>query len=201
MAFGRQFVISILLLALLLTPACEKKKKPLVDVSKLQVTPLEVRVPDRIAEEPLPEPKPAQPEVTAAQEPPQKPPPKRHISKKPPTPAAPAPVANTNQANATIATARPPMNPVVEPPDPAIAAGVSSQQLSRQKQNTTELLDDTEKNLKGLNRGLSHDEEVMLAQIKSYVSQSRDATREGDFERAYNLAMKAHLLADALIKK
>ena len=41
----------------------------------------------------------------------------------------------------------------------------------------------------------------MVTQIKSYIAQSRKATSDGDFERAYNLAMKAHLLADALVKK
>ena len=85
--------------------------------------------------------------------------------------------------------------------DTAIAADVTSQQLFKQKQTTTELLDSTEKNLKGLNRGLNHDEEIMLTQIKSYIAQSRKATTDGDFERAYNLAMKAHLLAEALLKQ
>ena len=30
---------------------------------------------------------------------------------------------------------------------------------------------------------------------------SRSATKDGDYERAYNLATKAHLLSDALLKK
>ena len=41
----------------------------------------------------------------------------------------------------------------------------------------------------------------MRTQIQSYLQQSRKATIDGDFERAYNLAKKAQLLADALIKK
>jgi hypothetical protein len=53
----------------------------------------------------------------------------------------------------------------------------------------------------GLNRTLSHDEEAVVNQIRSYVAQSRKATGDGDFERAYNLATKAHLLSDALVKK
>ena len=63
------------------------------------------------------------------------------------------------------------------------------------------MLDSTEKSLKSLNHNLSHDEETMVTQIKSYVTQSRKATSDGDFERAYNLAKKAQLLADALVKK
>lgn len=83
----------------------------------------------------------------------------------------------------------------------AIAADVSSAQLMQQKQTTTQLLDATEKTVNGLNRTLSHDEEEIVNQIRSYVAQSRKATVDGDFERAYNLATKAHLLSDALVKK
>ena len=97
--------------------------------------------------------------------------------------------------------AHPPPNPATEStPDPAIAADVTSAQLTRQKQSTAQLLDETEKSIGGL-KGLTHDEEEMLAQIRSYVSQSRKATSDGNFERAYNLATKAHLLSDALVKK
>ena len=63
------------------------------------------------------------------------------------------------------------------------------------------MLDETEKNLKGLKGSLTHDEAAMVAQIKSYVAQSRQALYAGDLERANNLAYKAHLLSDALVKK
>jgi hypothetical protein len=101
-----------------------------------------------------------------------------------------------------MAAAHPPANPATTEaaPDPAIAADMTSAQLTRQKQSTAQLLDETEKSISGL-KGLSHDEDEMLAQIRSYVSQSRKATSDGDFERAYNLATKAHLLCDALVKK
>ena len=78
---------------------------------------------------------------------------------------------------------------------------MTSAQLSQQKQTTAQLLDETEKTLSGLNRTLSQDEEAIVVQIRSYVTQSRNATKDGDFERAYNLATKAHLLSDALVKK
>ena len=58
-----------------------------------------------------------------------------------------------------------------------------------------------EKNLKSVNRNLTHDEQAMVAQIKTYIDQSQKATKENDFERAYNLATKARLLSDALVKK
>jgi len=87
------------------------------------------------------------------------------------------------------------------PPDTAIAADVPSAELTQQKQSTAQLLEATEKTLDTLSRSLNHDEEEMVAQIRSYVTQSRKATTDGDFERAYNLATKAHLLSDALVKK
>ena len=55
--------------------------------------------------------------------------------------------------------------------------------------------------MKNLSRSLSDEEKSMKAQIQSFLLQSRKATTDGDFERAYNLAMKAQLLAEALIKK
>ena len=73
--------------------------------------------------------------------------------------------------------------------------------MSHQKQTTAELLAATEKNLTSVNRKLSHDEQAMVAQIKTYIAQSHKATSDNDFERAYNLATKARLLSDALVKK
>jgi hypothetical protein len=173
----------------------------------MQAPTLAVSVPDQIPEIEAPPESPApQQEASAQEPPPKKSPPKHHNSKKPAQPAAanqPSPLAPSTQANNTVAANRPPVNPVVEspPPDTAIAAEVSSQQVVRQKQSTAELIESTEKDLKGLNHGLSHDEENMLTQIKTYIAQSRKATTDGDFERAYNLAVKAHLLTDALLKR
>ncbi len=96
--------------------------------------------------------------------------------------------------------AHPPANPADAAPDPAIAADVSNAQLLHQKQSTAQLLEETEKSINGL-KGLSREEEEMVTQIRSIVTQSRKATTDGDFERAYNLATKAHLLSDALVKK
>jgi hypothetical protein len=98
-----------------------------------------------------------------------------------------------------VAAARPPADAAT--PDTAIAPDVSSDQLTRQKQTTVQLLDLTENSLKRLaSRSLSSDEQSMVTQIKAYVLQSRKATSDGDYERAYNLAQKAHLLSDALSK-
>ena len=102
-----------------------------------------------------------------------------------------------------MAVAHPPANPAASaPPDTALGADVSSAQLSQQKQTTAQLLDETEKTVNALNSTtLSKEDEEIVVQIRSYIAQSRSATKDGDFERAYNLANKAHLLSAALVKK
>jgi hypothetical protein len=220
MRLRRQFAVFLVASLLLLsTITCEKQKPQLPQ--KMQAPTLAVSVPDEIPEIDVPPEPPAQQQEATSEEPPPKKAPAKHRSAKKPTPPAPGNQANTpatvnrppatqpppanqasSQANPTVAANRPPANSAVEgSPDTAIAAEVSSQTLNRQKQSTAELLDSTERDLKGLNRSLNHDEEAMLTQIKSYIAQSRKATSDGDFERAYNLAVKAHLLADALLKK
>ena len=41
----------------------------------------------------------------------------------------------------------------------------------------------------------------MLAQIREFITQSRKATTENDPERAHNLAVKARVLSDELVKQ
>lgn len=77
---------------------------------------------------------------------------------------------------------------------PALSGGAT-------KQTTQQLLDATEGNLKGIKRTLSKEEEAMVAQIKDYIEQSRKASAEADQVRAHNLALKAHLLSDELVKR
>lgn len=69
------------------------------------------------------------------------------------------------------------------------------------KRTTQQLLDATEANLKGIKRQLTPEEQAMVAQIKDYLEQSRKATVEADLVRARNLALKAHLLSDELVKR
>ena len=76
-----------------------------------------------------------------------------------------------------------------------------SEYVTKQKELTSQIVDATENNLKNLSRQLSDEEKSMRTQIQSYLQQSRKATADGDFERAYNLAKKAQVLAEALVKK
>ena len=79
---------------------------------------------------------------------------------------------------------------------------MSSDQAARDRQSTNQSLDTTEKDLKRLDgRALNSDEQAVLTQIRAYISQSRKALTEGDYERASNLAKKAQVLTDDLLKK
>lgn len=209
MNFGRQFVISLLLTALLGLTGCAKKKPQLPPQAK-SIDTVAVPLPDEISEASPPPPAPAPRQEAPPPEPPkQKPttkkrqrkqaqPPPASIPSSPANSPAPASGASSN----TLAAAHPPANPAAEStPDLAIAADVTSAQLNQQKQTTAQLLDATEKTLHDLNRPLHNDENEIVNQIRSYVTQSKSATAAGDFERAYNLANKAHLLSDALVKK
>jgi ElaB/YqjD/DUF883 family membrane-anchored ribosome-binding protein len=209
---SRKFVTSALLLLLLLTEACNKKKPVLPATAGAPTTVAEV-LPDEIPENPetpiaeLPPPNPQQPQ-----------PPKTTKTKKPtrtqtakkttppantaaatPPPPAPSPAGTNNQQQ--VAALHPPHNGTAETaPDLAIAA-VPTKDASQQKEDTARMVDSTENALKNMTRSLSDEEKAMRTQIQSYLQQSRKATADGDYERAYNLAKKAQLLADALIKK
>jgi outer membrane biosynthesis protein TonB len=206
MKLSRQLV-ALPLLALLVWVGCQKKAPQLPTQAKAPAEVIPSPLPVEITEETPP------PPVTAETKP-QAPPPEEakpkastHRKRKPTQPTVPAqsaataPPAAAGTGTTTIAAAHPPANPAAAPPNTAIAAEVSSAQLSQQKQTTAQLLDETEKTVSGLNRTLSKDDEEIVVQIRSYVTQSRSATKDGDFERAYNLANKAHLLSAALIKK
>ena len=82
-----------------------------------------------------------------------------------------------------------------------MAAAIPNEQVLQQKEDTAKMVESTESTLKGLTRSLSDDEKSMRSQIQSYLQQSRKATTDGDYERAFNLAKKAQLLAEALVKK
>lgn len=200
MKTGRQFVVLLLAMALFATVGCEKKKPHLPAQATAPAEPIPTPLPPEITEESPPPPAPAPPQETAKVEEPKQPPQKKHNKRKPAQ--TPAPNETAPAANNTLAMAHPPSNPATEaPPDTAIAADITSAQLLQQKQTTAQLLQSTEKTLSGLPQNLSHDQEEMVAQVRSYVTQSHKATTDGDFERAYNLATKAHLLSDALVKK
>ena len=87
--------------------------------------------------------------------------------------------------------------------DPAaqLAPGVSNEQASRQRKSTTELLAATDANLKQLaSRQLNKTQQDSVSQIRKYMEQAKTAEEAGDVQRAQNLASKALMLSDDLVK-
>lgn len=84
---------------------------------------------------------------------------------------------------------------------PQIAPGPTPADTAHDQASTDQLLRAAESNLSGIKRQLSKDEETMLAQIREFINQSRKATTENDPERAHNLAVKARVLSDELVKQ
>jgi outer membrane biosynthesis protein TonB len=187
--------------ALMLIFGCHKKKPPV---------PPEELPPTVIAEIPTEQP-PSEGQQTEPQPQPQasntpapvKPKPPKHKShpaspKKPADePEKPAPTEEAKNAgppkvviqeNGTTGGSGPPTTGAVN--DSSAAGQASTQQL----------LDKAENNLRNIKRQLSDNEKSMVAQIQDWITQSKDAMKEGDNPRAHNLALKAQVLSDELVK-
>lgn len=199
----RQFVWGLLVLLLTFQLACHKKQ-----AAKLKLPGPAPTLTQTLPDEIQPEPMPAKPEETAkAQEPP--PLPKKTKSRKKAsaagnTQAKANPPATQTQPQQTAPTT----TAEIHPPPPnaaaevAIGPDISSAEAARDRQSTTKLLDTTENELKRVDsNNLSSDQQAMLAQIRTFISQSRKAITDGDYERASNLAKKAQVLTDELMKK
>ena len=66
---------------------------------------------------------------------------------------------------------------------------------------TQQLIDTAEANLRGIKRQLSTDEQTHVSEIRDWIKQSKEPTKNGDLKAAYNLALKAKLLSDELAKE
>jgi hypothetical protein len=78
--------------------------------------------------------------------------------------------------------------------------GTAAEQASRQR-STEELKAAIDENLKKIaGRELSPSQREMVNQIKQFMDESKTAVASGDPERGHNLAMKARLLSDELVK-
>jgi hypothetical protein len=82
-----------------------------------------------------------------------------------------------------------------------LSPGVSDEQASRERQTTSQLLSSTDVNLKQLSaRQLNTTQQDSVSQIKKYMEQAKAAEAAGDVQRAQNLASKALMLSDDLVK-
>jgi outer membrane biosynthesis protein TonB len=210
----RRASILLLLITILPLAGCKKKPKttPQPQAQAPTITqPEETKTAEAPPKEPPADEKPAEaPPTTATTTPPPKPKPRpkrsatnanastRTTQPKPPTtpPTTQAPAQAPQQqasntppkTSSTPADVAPPSIPNLPPDDVLHARGTTDQLLAA-----------TEGNLRNLKRQLNPDEQQMLAQCRNYMQQAKTAQTDGDNVRARNLALKAHLLSDALI--
>jgi outer membrane biosynthesis protein TonB len=202
-----QFVALALALAFT-TSGCSwfHKRKPQTVTPQAQAPTVAAPAPAPPTENPKPaEPEP-QPTPPASQTTAPKSKPKPTRAKK--TPPATTPPANTTPAQKPVeqASATPPPRIVIQEaggtaPANQVTANMPHDEATDRQRTTQQLLDSTDANLRGLTRNLSADERAMVDQIKAYQQQARDAGKDGDLVRAHNLALKAHLLSDELVKR
>jgi hypothetical protein len=86
-------------------------------------------------------------------------------------------------------------------PEAQLAPGMSAEQASSQRQRTSQLLAATDANLKQISaHPATSNQQDSISQIRKYMEQAKTAEQAGDEQRAYNLASKARLLSDDLVK-
>jgi len=75
------------------------------------------------------------------------------------------------------------------------------EEASHQRQTTAQLLSSTDLNLHKLSsRQLDLSQQATLGQINTFMQQAKKAVSTGDVQRGHNLALKALLLSDDLVK-
>jgi hypothetical protein len=116
--------------------------------------------------------------------------------------AAPAP--NSAEKPAPSTPCSPPKKVVrkggSDEPPVQFTGGTSAEQELHQR-STNQLIAATDENLKKIaGRQLNPSQQEMVSQINQFMEQSKTALAAGDLDRAHNLAMKAHLLSDELVK-
>jgi outer membrane biosynthesis protein TonB len=88
-----------------------------------------------------------------------------------------------------------------EAPGAGQISAAGNDEQARSRQAVEQLLQSTDSNLRGITRALTDEERAMVEQIHTYMAQARVASTDGDLTRANNLALKAHLLSDELVKR
>ena len=114
------------------------------------------------------------------------------------------PAGSSNPAAAPSKPCPPPKvvvrNGGAEEPTVQLKGGTAEEE-SHQRSTTDQLATATEANLKKIEgRQLNPSQQDMVSQIKQFMEQSKAAVAAGDSERGHNLALKAHLLSDELVK-
>jgi hypothetical protein len=87
-------------------------------------------------------------------------------------------------------------------PDTAISPEMTPAEAQRLQKITNDLVAESEKDLQKIEaRELTPEQQETKAQIRSFLNLSKSARDASDWQRAHNLALKAQLLADDLVKQ
>jgi hypothetical protein len=110
-------------------------------------------------------------------------------------PPKPAPARKLPEASAESETGQP-----AHPQAPQITPQLSPTDQATYQRKTIEDTAAAEKNLEQTSgKQLNAAQTDLVGKIRSFLSQSHDASKDGDWVRAQNLAQKARLLSDELI--
>lgn len=102
---------------------------------------------------------------------------------------APAPTSNT------------PVPDAEKPEAPTIAAQLSKEESAAAQQETNQSLDIAEKNLASTrNKRLNAAQSDLVSKIRGFLKDAREAAQAGDWARARNLAKKAQVLSEELVR-
>jgi hypothetical protein len=86
------------------------------------------------------------------------------------------------------------------PPAPQISPQLSPSDQASYERKTSDDTSLAEKNLQETNgKQLNAAQQDLVGKIRSFLSQSREASKGGDWAQAQNLAQKARLLSDELV--
>ena len=185
-----------------LSSGCARKKTVLVMPQEQPpaIAPTPTPTPQTTAQQPAttpqasPTPQPSPEQAETAQK--QKPHPK-HTGGRKPSPSVPA--SGEKGGTETAHNIKP---KIIENENVPPATNTTNPSVVSQEQATTEqLLQNTETAINGIKRQLTQNEQTMLAQIRDFISQSRDAIKKNDLVSARKLAVKAHLFSDELLKQ
>jgi hypothetical protein len=195
MRLHRVIVVATLVALSLGLSGCKKKKPPVPAPQAQAPTITDTNVPAAIPEVPVPDtaaaPTPSKPSPTVAKRPKTRP----RVETKKSVPTTPAPPGSSDKVVGDEGSKQP------DPGQPPLVASEASSQAAQQRANANQLIGAAEYNINNIHRTLSTEDQAIVQHIRGYIDQSRQAIKDGDTERAYNLAMKAHLLSDELVKK
>lgn len=196
---------ALLLVLLSVAGGCKKKQKTVPVAAQAPTITAQAAPPPA---ETKAEPAPAQPtDVPPPAPEPVKPKPKPKVrAPRKPAPSKPAAEAPKPEST-TVAKSTPPPRIVVQsgagtPSETAatVVPDMPHTEEAHHRLTTEQLMQSTEANLKSLKRVLTADERGILQQIQAFMTQAREAIQSQDLVRAHNLALKAHLLSDELVR-